>query len=327
MPLPPVPDAFGFAGAFAGTIGNHLLAGGGANFPDGVLPWDGGKKVWHDTLFALDLANPDAGWNVIGKLPEPNGYGVSLTAPEGILIAGGGDAARNFKKTWLLTLSGDGKPEFKKLPDLPTGLAQMCGTLVGRRVHLCGGIAKPDSATATIAHLELDLDALEKGWQNRPPLPAAGRILAAAASIDGAFFVFGGCALNPDDEGNPVRAYLRDAWKFSADRWSRVADLPFTLAACASPAPVTGHAAYLISGDDGSQANLADRSQHKGFSKKVLRYDAAADSWSVAGELGLPPPVTVAIAPWNDSAIFFNGEVKPGVRTNAVFTLSLPPDE
>ena len=102
--LPDVPDPHGFAGAFAGISSGHLLAGGGANFPDGVMPWNGGKKVWHDRVFALDLRARDAAWREIGRLPARNGYGVSLTVSEGVLLIGGGDAARNFTEVWMMTL-------------------------------------------------------------------------------------------------------------------------------------------------------------------------------------------------------------------------------
>lgn len=319
--LPPVPDRIGYAGAFAGVIGHRLLAGGGANFPDGVMPWNGGKKVWHDTLYALDLSTPKAGWKTIGQLPNPNAYGVSLSTREGIVIIGGGDAIRHFRDVWLLTLAADGKPMFGKLPELPTELAQMSGTLVGRRIHLCGGIEKAEATAAANAHWLLDLDALDKGWQKLPELPAAGRILATTAALDGAFYFMGGCSLAPDGDGNPLRRLLRDAWKFSAGRWSRVADLPHVLVASGSPAPVAGDSILLVSGDDGSQAGLASPADHTGFSKRVLRYDTGKDRWTCAGELTVPPPVNVAVAPWNGDFIFFNGEVKPGLRTPQVFSL------
>ncbi len=320
--LPAVPDAIGYAGAFTGVIGHQLLAGGGANFPDGVMPWNGGKKVWHDTLYTLDLSAPEAGWKTIGHLPKPNGYGVSLTSREGVVLIGGGDAVRHFSEVWLLTLAADGKPLFRNLPELPAGLAQMSGALVGRRIHLCGGIEKADATQATNAHRMLDLDALEKGWQNQPALPAAGRILGTAAVLDDTFYFMAGCSLAPDAAGKPVRTLLRDAWKFSEGRWSRVADLPHVLVASASPAPVAGDCVFLVSGDDGSQAGLASPGDHKGFSKEVLRYDAGKDRWSSAGELTAPPPVTVAVTPWKSEFIFFNGEVKPGVRTPQVFSFN-----
>ena len=322
--LPAVPDIHGFAGAFTGILGHQFLAGGGANFPDGVMPWKGGKKVWHDTLYALDLSAPAEGWKIIGHLPQANGYGVSLTIKEGIVIIGGGDATRHFKDTLLLALTADRRLRFGKLPDLPGGLAQMSGALVGQRIHLCGGIDKPDATQAANSHWMLDLDHLETGWQILPALPAAGRILASAAAVDGVFFVMGGCSLAPDATGKPARTYLRDAWKFSSGQWTKMADMPHPLVAAGSPAPVNGRALFLVSGDDGSQTSLKNMEDHRGFSKEVLCYDTGADSWSEAGELTVPPPVTVAVTPWHGEYLFFNGEVKPGVRTPQVFVFTPP---
>ncbi len=322
--LPAVPDVHGFAGSFAGRLGTQVVAGGGANFPDGVMPWDGGKKVWHDTLYALDPESPAAAWKVIGHLPQANGYGVSLSVREGIVLIGGSDATRHFREVWLLTLAADGQAQFRPLPPLATGLAQMSGALVGRRIHLCGGIETPDATTATNAHWMLDLDASDKGWQALPALPAAGRMLATAAAVDGAFFCLAGCSLAADAAGKPVRSYLRDAWKFSAGRWLRLADLPHPLVAAASPAPVAGAAVFVVSGDDGSQAGLTSPTTHSGFSKEVLRYDTGRDTWSVAGELSVAPPVCVAVVPWQGDFIFFNGEVKPGLRTSQVFRFTPP---
>jgi len=318
--LPAVPDAIGYAGAFTGVIGNLLLAAGGANFPEGVMPWNGGRKLWHDTLYMLNLTTQEAGWKIIGRLPKANGYGVSLSCREGIVIIGGGDASQHFSDVWLLTLAAGGLPVFRSLPDLPIGLAQMSGALVGRRIHLCGGIETADATAATNAHWMLDLDALEKGWRKMPDLPAAGRILATAAALADAFYLMGGCSLAPGSNGKPSRKLLRDAWKFSSGHWSRVADLPHVLVASASPAPVAGNSVFLVSGDDGKQAGLASPDHHTGFSKQVLRYDTGGDRWTGSNHLTVPPTVTVAVARWKDQFIFFNGEVRPGVRTTQVFS-------
>ena len=323
IPLPPVPDPIGFAGAFAGVHDSHLLAGGGANFPDGVMPWDGGKKVWHDRLFALDLAKPGNTWKEIGKLQSPNGYGVSLTLPEGVLLIGGGDASRHFSKVTLLTFS-NGTPGFRDYPELPGPLAQMAGALVGRHVHLCGGLEKPDATTASAAHWRLDLDALGKGWQAMPPLPAAGRILATAAGIRGSFIIAGGCSLSPDAAGAPSRTYLREAWKFTDDRWVRLADLPRAAVAAATPAPARGDTMFIVSGDDGQQTGLPTPAAHRGFTREVLRYHVQENTWSRCEDLAFDAPVTLPTAPWRDGYILFNGEVKPGVRTPQVVLFTPP---
>jgi hypothetical protein len=63
--LAPLPDSEGFAYPFAGVHRGALLVAGGANFP-GKRPWDGGEKVWYDTVFVLE--RPEGAWK-IGRPP------------------------------------------------------------------------------------------------------------------------------------------------------------------------------------------------------------------------------------------------------------------
>jgi N-acetylneuraminic acid mutarotase len=321
--LPPVPDPHGLAGAFAGVHERHLLAAGGANFPD-RMPWDGGTKVWHDAVFALPLDTPHAGWTRIGRLPEPNAYGVALTTPEGVLIIGGSSARRHFRDVRLMTRSG-GRVAFRRLPPLPVPLAQMAAAIVGRRVHVIGGIATPDSTRALTSHYQLDLDALQGGWRTLPPLPAAGRILPIAAALGDAFHVIGGCSLSADGSGRTVRTYLRDSWKFTAGRWIRTADMPRPAAAAASPAPAGKGELLVVGGDDGAQAGVRLPADHQGFPREILRYDSAHDRWRVAGALDRPAPVTLPAVPWQNGFILVSGEIRPGVRTRQVLLLHPAP--
>lgn len=318
-PLPPVSDPIGFAGGFAGIHRGHLIAGGGANFPDGVMPWDGGKKVWHDRLFSLDLRTPDATWKPAGNLPSRNGYGVSLTIVEGIVILGGSDETRHLAEVHLMTLDGKRQVMFRPLPALPEPLAQMCGAVIGRTIHLCGGITSPSATAALARHWILDLDAPSKGWVEAAQLPAAGRILATAAAVGDQFIIAGGCSLAPDASGKVARTYLTDVWKFAAGKWSRLADLPRPSVAAASPAPVLGDSFFIVSGDDGSQVGLPSPAAHRGFTPEVLACSVTENRWTAAGRLTVPAPVTLPTAPWQNGSIFFNGEVKPGVRTPQVF--------
>ena len=197
----------------------------------------------------------------------------------------------------------------------------MCGALVGRHVHLCGGIPKPDSTRATTDHWSFDLDHPERGWRVLPSLPAPGRILATAAAVDGGFLVFGGCSLAAGADGKASRTYLLDAWRFADGKWSALPDLPRASVAAASPAPVVGSSVFLVSGDDGAQTGLASPADHKGFTAQILRLDQGAEAWEECGKLEVPPPVTLPVAPWQGGFIFFNGEVRPGVRTPRVFQL------
>src|SRR6266702_6223150 len=125
--LPSLPDPVGFAAPFAGISGGALIVAGGANFP-GAMPWEGGTKVWHDSVFVL--TKPDAQWITGFKLLHPLAYGVSATTTDGVLCAGGSDAREHFRDVFLLRWHR-GKIEMKSFPPLPRTMANGCGTLAG----------------------------------------------------------------------------------------------------------------------------------------------------------------------------------------------------
>jgi N-acetylneuraminic acid mutarotase len=99
--IPPLPDVNGVAGAFAGVSGETLLVAGGANFPAGK-PWEGGKKVWHDAVWACSRGAKE--WTTVSCLAQPLAYGVSLTTRDGVMCIGGensgGVAADVFLMQW-----------------------------------------------------------------------------------------------------------------------------------------------------------------------------------------------------------------------------------
>ena len=95
-----IPNARGVAAPFAGVLNTALVVAGGANFPK-AYPWERGAKVWHDRIYRL--REPDAGWETIGRLPQPLGYGASFTVDGGVVIAGGSDSGRHYASCWLMT--------------------------------------------------------------------------------------------------------------------------------------------------------------------------------------------------------------------------------
>jgi N-acetylneuraminate epimerase len=125
--LPALPDEQGFAGAFAEVCGDTLLVAGGANFPE-KKPWEGGKKQWYDTVYALDA--PNGKWTIAGKLPRPLGYGVSVSHRGGVICVGGSDAERHYADVFQLEMKS-GQLVTSKLPSLPITVANACGALVG----------------------------------------------------------------------------------------------------------------------------------------------------------------------------------------------------
>lgn len=313
--LPPLPDKEGFASMFAGVSGGALLAAGGANFPD-KKPWEGGKKIWYDTVFVLD--QPGSAWKVAGKLPRPLGYGVSVTHGGGVVCVGGSDAnghrAESFRLEWR-----DGNLETKLLPPLPRAVANMSWALLGDTLHVAGGIAKPDSISALNSFYALDLSAKQPAWRALEPWPGPARMLAVAAGQDGSFFLVSGADLHAGPDGKPVRTYLHDAYRYTPGKgWRRIADLPRAAVAAPSPAPTVGKTQFLvISGDDAAQLTIAP-TEHKGFPKSVLAYDTRADRWTEVATTPAPR-VTVPTVEWRGAWHVVSGEQKPGVRSPEVW--------
>lgn len=313
--LPSLPDAEGFAGAFAGVSHDVLLVAGGANFPD-KMPWEGGVKVWYETVYALKA--PSGAWEKVGNLPKPNGYGVSLSDDQGLICIGGGDAGQNFREVFRLSLEG-GRLETTPLPSLPKPCALMSGAILGRKIYVLGGIEKPTDTTARSDFLMLDLDHLEKGWQELASSPGPPRILSVMSAIGEAVYVFSGAALTAGPDGKVVRQWLKDAWKYNvSEGWQRLADLPRVAVAAPSPAPMRDGRFLVLGGDDGGLVHFEPKVKHPGFSRDILAYDWRENSWITLAQLPFSLVTTPAVN-WHGKILIPGGEARPGKRSPQVW--------
>ena len=317
QPLPSLPDKEGFAGSFTGVSHGALLVAGGANFP-GKRPWEGGTKVWYDRVFTL--APGAASWCDAGRLPCANGYGVSVSIAEGVVLVGGGDATRNFREVWLACWNGR-SISITALPSLPIPLAQSAGALVGRTLYVAGGLDRPDATHAQRGLYSLDLDRCAAGWSKLEDCPGAERFLATAAAHAGAFYLFGGARLVTGAQGGAQREWLRDAWCYRPGLgWKRLADLPRPAVAAPTPAPLVAGRILVLGGDDGTQVDVAPTA-HRGFPRGVLTYDPASDTWSCVEDLPFSL-VTTSATTWQSRIVVPGGEARPGVRSPTVWSAS-----
>jgi N-acetylneuraminate epimerase len=315
-----LPDAEGFAGMFAGTCGDALLVAGGANFPE-RRPWEGGTKQWYDAVWQLD--QPHGNWQRIGRLPRACAYGISATTPKGIVCAGGANAAGHYADVIMLSQDGH-RVAIEALPSLPRPCAMASGALVGKVLYIAGGIERPDATACLETFWALDLDRPEAGWKSLEACPGGPRMLAVAGSHGGDFFLFSGARLRADSAGQPVREYLRDAWRYrSGSGWQRLADLPRAAVAAPSPAPVTNDGRLLVlTGDDGKNVGFKPEAQHPGFPRDVLAYDPASNAWTRLAECPFSR-ATVPSTIWRDSVIIPSGEQRPGFRSPEVWSLPI----
>lgn len=324
-----IPDRIGYAGSFIGVAGGALLFAGGANFPDGGAPWNGDPKVWYDTIYALDALG--GSWKVVGHLPRPLGYGVSLTWMDHLIMAGGSNAAGGYRDVFVLSYQG-GEVKLDTLPDLPEAVTNACGALVGDKLYIAGGQQGPEamSATHNFWMLDLKMASDQRAWKVLPSWPGKPRMLSVAGVVGDNFILCSGTAL---EDGK--RDYLKDAYAYDpGSGWRRLQDLPWPVVAAPSPAYQKDSALYLFGGDDGRLAtgpvNL--KAHHPGFSSAILKYDIQKDSWTKVGAVltqkkkdavenpngSIWAPVSTTLAVWQGRVILAGGEVRPSTRTPRV---------
>jgi N-acetylneuraminic acid mutarotase len=321
--LPSLPDAHGFAGSFAGVLGDTLLVAGGANFPDGVMPWKGGKKVWHDRIFALDLSKKESTWHVVGTLPQANGYGVSIQREDEIIFIGGGNHIENFSSVSSVRWH-QGKITITPWPALPMSCANACGLIWKNQIHVIGGLEKPDATTASARHFTFDLNIAQATWKESAPLPKHGLMLATAGTTDDLLWVIGGCSLAADADGKAVRTYQPHSWTFDGTAWERGPDLPRCAVAAVSPAWQRKGELLLVGGDDGAQVGK-DPEKHQGFCKTIMRLDETSHTWIEEDPLEAVLPVTAPAVMRRENYLLVSGEIRPGVRTPNILELTRKP--
>lgn len=321
--LPALPDEEGFAGMYAGTSHGALIAGGGANFPD-ALPWEGGEKVWYDTIYVLE--SPQDQWRVAeNKLPRPLAYGVSMTVGDRVICIGGDDGQRHYADVFALEwINGDVR--ITDLPPLPQPCSSMAGAAIDNVLYVAGGLSEPGATQAmhNFWRLDLSVPREEQAWEVLNAWPGPGRFQAVAGVQGDSLYLFSGIELEAGPEGQPQRItpYLSDAYRYTPDEgWAKLADMPRPAAAAPGLAlPVGQSHLALLGGLDGSLLG-SDPATHPGFPEAILAYHVPSDSWVEAGAMPEEAGrVTAPVIRWQERWAVISGERAPGRRSPQVFS-------
>jgi N-acetylneuraminic acid mutarotase len=308
------------------------LVAGGANFPD-KKPWEGGKKIWHDQIYALE--EPKREWKHVGSLPKPRAYGVSISWLDGIICIGGSDSSAHTSDVFRMSYKNSNLA-IESMPNLPVPLANACGAIVQDVLIVSGGLEHPDATDCHKRTWALDLRALKDNaatlqWIELAELPASPRMLSTSASDGSAFWLIGGVTLSADPQGKPQREYLKECWKLEFDRntmsgrWRAQEDLPVALAASPSPAIAQAGQLWILGGDDGTQVSSRPN-EHRGFSKTIYQFDIDQNRWTPYSKSLSISHVTVPCVAWSDGWVIPSGEIRPGIRSQEVWFLRNQPD-
>jgi N-acetylneuraminic acid mutarotase len=325
--LPPLPNTPGFGGSFVGSHNGRLIVAGGANFPT-APPWQGGEKAWHDTVFALD---PSAtAWRNAGQLDAPRAYGAAVSTRHGIALIGGNDSGRAYDTCQLLVIDQKTlRARFEALPPLPARTAFPAAAASGDTIYVAAGSDGTDPTAMTHAFWSLNLAAEPRTWTSLPawPGPARHKAVAAIQSNGSAnsFYLFSGEIPTHSEGAELSYDYRTDAYRFDLKRgsWQQLSDLPTPVAAACAMA--TGQSHILIfSGSTGK--HVQDPDPRPEFPRVVRSYHTITDTWTEAGTMprGL---VTTGAVRHQGEIIIATGEVSPGVRTPAVRSVTITPQD
>ncbi len=350
--LPDLPDGIGVAGPYVGVSNDALIVAGGANFPteDGQNIWDV-PKVWHDTIWVLHKNDQnELVWAGPFHLNKPLAYGGAVSTEFGILCIGGNDADATYADCFLLRWDSENKSiEQVTLPPLPQPSAFMAAAMIGQTVYVAGGQSGSGLETAHGGFWRMDLSGYKDHpdtvkWETLPTWPGPARAFNIVVSQHNGFndciYIISGRRVS--DEAGGIE-FLRDVYEFNpsvydasaydastgkyagegefAAPWRRRADAPGCVMAGTAAAVGQSHI-FVLSGADGSLFFKADelRDDHPGFPKKSYAYHTITDTWVDAGETPSNQVTTNAVK-WGGSIIVAAGEVRPRVRTTAVWKI------
>ena len=322
----------GTAGVLSGVLeGKYVVVGGGANFPyDTVL--NGGIKKLYSDVYLLEEKEGKLIVKEHINLDNEIGYGASVTAKGGVYYIGGGATAEADNDILFLSMK-NGKLNIEKVGDLPFTLQN--GTAVEKDGKLYIITGKQDGK-ATNKMYEYDLTTGNS--RELAPVPGAvTRTQAVSQILDGKLYVFSG--------GDSI-AYT-DGYKydFTADRWTSAASVELGGKGIsllgASSVKLNEKEMIVIGGFnkevyDNAVANLSSLKGEElarfkagyfganptefNWNREILIYNSDNNSWKSIGEIPFDAPCGEGLVLVGNKVFSINGEIKPGIRTNRMYT-------
>lgn len=327
--------SLGYAGPVTGIINNHLIIGGGANFPDS-MPWLGGKKKYYDDAFIFVPAGDSLRFLKSIKLPDTIAYAAICNIPNGIVYAGGENQNGISKKVWQMRMDSSGNIIFDSLPDLPIALSNASLTYHNNRFYLAGG---ESLSSVSSAFFMLDMKTPQDGWQEMAALIKPTSHAVMISQNDKIYLIGGRMKTKSGISELYSSMYV---YSITDNKWSNVKSLPYAISA-GTGISIGESEIILFGGDKGETFHKTEKliseinaehdnakkealikqkadlqSSHPGFSNEVLRYNSHKNEWNKDGSIPYSVPVTTTAFLKGDTVFIPTGEIKAGVRSSKI---------
>ena len=315
--LKPIPDAAyakGVSAPFCGVVGETLVVAGGANFPDKSLLEGGAKRVYADIW-----AYVSDEWVHAGLLPDSTAYGATFAVDDALILAGGNVCGTTTDKVYELRLQG-GTAVLRALPSLPVPMEQCGWTRDGDRLYLVGGVGTTGVYTCTIGSYE---------WAKIADLPEP-LVQPVAYASAGKLYVWGG--FNPDtlEVSDKGLVWENGAWRETTsipDGGTFVgatgATLPDGRLAVVGGVNRAIFTRALHNTPEDRIPYLSKEPAEYQFRQAVFAFDPATGTWTQPGSDPACALAGPGVAASGANALFVaGGELKPGVRSTKIFSLT-----
>ena len=314
--IPDIPLVSGLGGAFSGVHNDVLIVVGGSFFDKPV--WEGGKKIYTDSIYVCVKEKNKYVWTGVGKLPHSVAHGVSVQTENGLLCIGGKTDKQFFSDVWLLQWDVVGKDiVINKLPSLPEACAFPAGAMMNGYVYVTGGC----SETPMKNFWRLDIKCEHgKCWETLDPVPWAERygaiLVEQSNGENNCLYLLG---------GQNISTYLTDMYcynpsKPSSLRWEKMPEIPRPVFGAPAISYKTS-SFFVFSGSDGHDTDkVNDLKDHYQFISDILSFNTITKQWYVAGNLPYGIVNTTPVF-WQDKIYLPAGELRPSVRTSSIISV------
>ncbi|WP_455663007.1 cyclically-permuted mutarotase family protein [Pradoshia sp.] len=322
----------GAAGVLSGSYKDYVITGGGANFPyESVL--NGGVKQHYSDIYVLQKQKDKLTMVQHTNLDFEIGYGSSITTDEGVYYIGGSPEQEHANDITLFTVDKNKKLKVKKIGDLPFTISD--GIAVEKNGKLYIGMGKQNGVGSNKLY---EYDIKTSRTKELAPMPGESvRNQSVAQLLNGDLYVFSG--------GGTV-AYT-DGYKYNikTNSWSKVSsvtigDGEISLLG-ANSVKLNNDEMMVIGGFnkevyDNATKNLntlqgdellAFRNEYFtadpyefNWNEDILIYNAKKNSWRSVGKVPFDAPCGEGLVLMGNTIYSINGEIKPGVRTNVIFS-------
>ena len=322
----------GTAGLLYGKTKDYIVVGGGANFPEEPVAKGGAKKLYPD-IYVLKNENGDLKQVDHTTLDYEIGYGSSITTEEGIYYVGGSPNKEEGNNVSLITTDEKGKIGLKHIGDLPFTFSDGFAVKKDKDIYL--GFGKQDGkASNKVYKFNVETGKTEE-LKEIPGEPTRNQAVAQLLGDD--IYVFSG--------GDKI-AYT-DGYKYSIkdNSWTQVADVKIgneEISLLGANSVKLNEDEMLVIGgfnkavyDDAVKNlnTLKDESlaefkkeyfgrdpQDFAWNTKVLIYNSKNNQWKSIGDVPFNAPCGEALILDGDNIFSINGEIKPGIRTNKIYS-------